>query len=94
VGRFGAMLGAWADAHWTAERIDLEPGDTLVAFSDGVTDTVGADGRFGDERLLATLRGVTGAARAVAAIDAALNAFQRRGQADDTAVLALDIPTT
>jgi PAS domain S-box-containing protein len=94
VGRFGAMLGAWADAHWTAERIDLEPGDTLVAFSDGVTDTVGAAGRFGDERLLATLRGVTGAARAVAAIDAALNAFQRLGQADDTAVLALDIPTT
>ena len=66
-----------------------------MAFSDGVTDTVGADGRFGEERLL------DGAARrraappaAVATIDAALNAFQRGGQADDTAVLALDIPST
>jgi PAS domain S-box-containing protein len=91
VGRFGAMLGAWGDAHWTPERIALEPGDTLVAFSDGVTDTVGADGRFGEERLLEALRGVNGAAQAVAAIDAALNAFQSGGQADDTAVLALDI---
>ena len=52
----------------------------------------GDDGRFGEERLLEALRGVTDAAGAVAAIDAALNAFQRGGQADDTAVLALDIP--
>ena len=93
VGRFGPMLGAWTDARWNSERVALEPGDTLVAFSDGVTDTVGEDGRFGEERLLETLRGVTDAAGAVAAIDAALNAFQRGGQADDTAVLALDIPT-
>ena len=63
VGHFGPMLGAWTDAHWTPERVELEPGDVLVAFSDGVTDTVGADGRFGEERLLATLRGVTDAAR-------------------------------
>jgi serine phosphatase RsbU (regulator of sigma subunit)/PAS domain-containing protein len=93
VGRFGPMLGAWVDAHWTADRIELEPGDTLVAFSDGVTDTVGTDGRFGEERLLAALRGAGDAAGAVATIDAALNAFQRGGQTDDTAVLALDIPT-
>jgi serine phosphatase RsbU (regulator of sigma subunit) len=92
VGRFGPMLGAWTDARWNAERVALEPGDTLVAFSDGVTDTVGDDGRFGEERLLATLRGVSDAAASVAAIDAALSAFQRGGQADDTAVLALDIP--
>jgi hypothetical protein len=58
-----------------------------------VTDTVGSGGRFGDDRLLETLRGVTDAAGAVAAIDAALNAFQHGGQADDTAVLALDLPT-
>ena len=31
----------------------------LVAFSDGVTDTVGEDGRFGEERLVEALRGVT-----------------------------------
>jgi PAS domain S-box-containing protein len=94
VGHFGPMLGAWSDAQWTAERIDLEPGDTLVAFTDGVTDTVGAGGRFGEERLLEALRGVAGAADAVATIDIALNAFQRGAQADDTAVVAVDISTT
>jgi hypothetical protein len=52
------------------------------------------DGRFGEERLLEALRGVRDAAGAVAAVDAALNAFQRGDQADDTAVLALDLPTT
>ena len=60
----------------------------LVLFTDGVTDTVGDDGRFGEERLVAALRGVTDAAGAVAAIERALNAFQLGGQADDTAVLA------
>ena len=35
---------------------------------------------------------MTDAAGAVAAIDRALNAFQRGPQADDTAVLAFDLP--
>jgi len=92
VGRFGPMLGAWTDSRWHPERVELRSGDVLVAFSDGVTDTVGANGRFGDERLLAALEGVADAAGAVAAIDAALSRFQRGPQADDTAVLALDVP--
>jgi serine phosphatase RsbU (regulator of sigma subunit) len=94
VGRFGAMLGAWTEAAWPPERVTLRPGDVLVAFSDGVTDTVGLDGRFGEPRLLEALTGIRDATGAVAAIDAALSAFQSGEQADDTAVLALDIPTT
>ena len=92
VGRFGPMLGAWSDSRWRPESLALEPGDVLVLYTDGVTDAVGDDGRFGDARLLETLRGVTEAAGAVAAIDRALSAFQRGSQADDTAVLALDLP--
>jgi len=92
VGHFGPMLGAWTNSHWHADRVDLMPGDVLVGYSDGVTDTVGEAGRFGEPRLLAALRGVRDAAGAVAAIDAALNDFQRGAQADDTAVLALDLP--
>jgi serine phosphatase RsbU (regulator of sigma subunit) len=86
------MLGAWPDSHWRADRVELLEGDVLVLFSDGVTDTVGASGRFGEDRLFTTLRGVTDAEQAVAAIDDALNDFQRGAQADDTAVLALDLP--
>ena len=92
VGSFGPMLGAWSDSHWRADEIDLRSGDVLVLYSDGVTDTVGEHGRFGEERLLAALAGVRDADAAVAAIDAALNAFQRGAQADDTAVLALNLP--
>jgi serine phosphatase RsbU (regulator of sigma subunit) len=85
-------LGAWRDARWEPESLVLEPGDVLVLYTDGVTDAAGEDGRFGDERLQAALRGQRDAAGAVAAIDRALSAFQVGAQADDTAVLAIDLP--
>lgn len=94
VGRFGPMLGAWSDARWQPESLALEPGDVLVLYTDGVTDAQGNDDRFGDERLLNALRGTGDAAGAVAAIDRALNAFQHGEQADDTAVLAIDLPVS
>jgi serine phosphatase RsbU (regulator of sigma subunit) len=92
VGHFGPMLGAWPDSTWKPEEIALRAGDVLVLYSDGVTDTVGAAERFGEARLLEALRGVRDAGEAVFAVDAALNAFQRGPQADDTAVLALSLP--
>jgi serine phosphatase RsbU (regulator of sigma subunit) len=91
VGRLGPMLGAWPDSRWDAEALALAPGDTLVLYTDGVTDTRGEHDRFGEARLLETLRGTTDAASAVAAIDRALNAFQHGPQADDTAILTLNV---
>jgi sigma-B regulation protein RsbU (phosphoserine phosphatase) len=44
---------------WSCEKgeVQLEPGDTLVAFSDGVTEATSDDGEeFGEARLIATLR--------------------------------------
>ena len=42
----------------------LEPGDTLVLFSDGVTEAQNAaDEEFGEARLLDVLRAVGGSAR-------------------------------
>jgi PAS domain S-box-containing protein len=92
VGHFGPMLGAWPDSTWRTDRVDLVEGDVLVLYTDGVTDTRGDLERFGDARLLEALRGVATAAEAVAAVDVALTAFQRGPQADDTAILALDLP--
>jgi PAS domain S-box-containing protein len=92
VGRWGQMLGAWTEGEWPRTTTTLAPGDVLVLYTDGVTDARGEDSRFGDANLLKSLNGVTDAAGAVAAIDRALNAFQRGSQADDTAVLAADIP--
>ena len=92
VGHFGPMLGAWTDSTWRADPVELVEGDVLVLYTDGVTDTRGDAERFGDARLLEALRGAASAADAVSAIDRALTKFQRGPQADDTAILALDLP--
>ena len=90
VGEFSPMLGAYDAREWTRRSVELEPGDVLVLYTDGVFDTVGDDGRFGEERLQATLAGVEHAPDAVSRIDAALSAFEVGAQADDTAVLAVE----
>jgi PAS domain S-box-containing protein len=90
VGEFSPMLGAYDAGEWTRRSVELEPGDVLVLYTDGVFDTVGDDGRFGEERLQATLAGVEHAPDAVSRIDAALSAFEVGAQADDTAVLAVE----
>jgi sigma-B regulation protein RsbU (phosphoserine phosphatase) len=89
VGRIGPLLGAFDHGHWLAASLELEPGDVLVLYTDGVLDARGADSRFGEERLEATLSGVTSAEEACVRIQAALLEFAGSEQDDDTAVLAL-----
>jgi PAS domain S-box-containing protein len=90
VGAFSPMLGAYDVDHWQRHKVGLEAGDVLVLYTDGVFDAVGADGRFGEERLRRTVTGVAHAQEAVTHIDAALSAFEVGAQADDTAVLAIE----
>jgi PAS domain S-box-containing protein len=90
IGRFGPPLGAYESGGWQAETITLEPGDQLILYTDGVTDTVGHDERFGEERLARVLADAVGAAEAVQRIDQALRDFAQGPQADDTAVLAVE----
>ena len=53
----GPLLGAVEDATFESGRIVLEPGDTLVAYSDGVLECRNAAGEeFGSDRLLAALQ--------------------------------------
>jgi serine phosphatase RsbU (regulator of sigma subunit)/PAS domain-containing protein len=90
VGRPGTLLGAFPEGRWTVTDVALGPGDSLVLYTDGVTDTRGPDGRrFGSERLEETLRAIGPAAAEDIAggIDAALQAFGE--QRDDVAVLVL-----
>jgi len=89
IGEFSPILGAYPIEEWTRTTVDLEPGDVVALFTDGVFDAVGADGRFGEERLANTLAQASDADDAVARIDAALSAFAVADQADDTAVLAV-----
>jgi PAS domain S-box-containing protein len=90
VGAFSPMLGAQPVEDWSRRTVDLDPGDVLVLYTDGVFDAVGATGRFGEDRLQRTVAGVRDADEAIARIDTALSEFEVGAQADDTAVLAVE----
>jgi sigma-B regulation protein RsbU (phosphoserine phosphatase) len=53
----GLILGLFAQATYEEETLELEPGDRLIVFSDGVTEAMNAAGdEFGEERLLRCLQ--------------------------------------
>jgi len=91
VGEPGLLLGAVDD--YDAVRdvvVPLAPGDTVLLYTDGVTDTSGEDGRFGESRLLAALEAAPVAPDALLEhLRAALQAFEHGAIADDRAMLAL-----
>jgi serine phosphatase RsbU (regulator of sigma subunit) len=90
LGNPGPLPGAFVDVEWAATQIDLEPGDVIVLRTDGVTDTVGADGRLGEDRLRAALSGLPpgDVDGAVSRIRAVVDEHTVGEQRDDTAVLA------
>jgi sigma-B regulation protein RsbU (phosphoserine phosphatase) len=93
----GQLIGAWADGTFAARTIRLNPGDTLLLFTDGLTEarapTSDPSGRYGDEAFRAFARELapSTAAAAVAAIVVLLESLDE-GTEDDTAVLALGVP--
>jgi serine phosphatase RsbU (regulator of sigma subunit) len=91
VGTAGPVLGAFPDSEWPTEELVLRPDEVLLLYTDGVTDTVGPEGRFGERRLRSTTAecGPLPVDQLLACIDKALNEFQVGAQADDTAALAL-----
>jgi serine phosphatase RsbU (regulator of sigma subunit) len=53
----GMLLGLAAEASFASGRVDLRPGDMLLAYSDGILESCNdADEEFGYERLEAQLR--------------------------------------
>lgn len=53
----GMIVGAFPYAEYTATNLSLEPGDTLVAYTDGLTEPENAAGEeFGDARLREALK--------------------------------------
>jgi len=57
----GVPLGLLEDFPYLEQSIDLAGGDTLVIFSDGVTDAENEDGDpFGEDRLISTVASVCG----------------------------------
>jgi serine phosphatase RsbU (regulator of sigma subunit) len=92
LGSHGTLLGALERTRWPEVPIAMCPDDTLVAYTDGVTDAVGAEGqRWGADRLRRTLAGMGGAPPSAVRqrlVDA-LEEFQVGAQADDTALVVM-----
>jgi len=92
LGSYGTLLGALEHTRWPEVPIAMCPDDTLVAYTDGVTDAVGAEGqRWGADRLRRTLAGMGGAPPSAVRqrlVDA-LEEFQVGAQADDTALVVM-----
>jgi serine phosphatase RsbU (regulator of sigma subunit)/ketosteroid isomerase-like protein len=88
-GAQGPLLGAFADAEWSLERVPVEAGQQLVVITDGITEAPSAEGRFGEQRLRAELAGTTSPALAVQRLEGALSAFTAGKLDDDAAILAI-----
>jgi PAS domain S-box-containing protein len=92
VGRHGTLLGAFPTVDWPEVPFEMRPGETLVAFTDGVTDAVGeGEERFGLSRLKEILADTPNESAMVIRerLVAGLEEFQVGAQADDTAIVIM-----
>ena len=91
IGDPGRLLGLANPYVWQDQELAVEPGEMLLLYTDGVTDTRGARERFGDARLRELLAGAgkRSPQELLDLLDAELASFQVGDQADDTAVLAM-----
>jgi GAF domain-containing protein len=91
LGRTGMLLGALQDYEPAHDvTVPLASGDTLLLYTDGVTELPGAGDRFGDARLIATVEGAPSEPEElIASVSAALDAFARGTTTDDRAMLVL-----
>jgi PAS domain S-box-containing protein len=97
IGQPGTLLGAFEDGHWSDSTIHLHPDESLVLYTDGVTDARGPLDRFGADRLDQVLASAAGqpAGTVAAALDEALIRFQDgHPQRDDVALLVLQALAT
>jgi sigma-B regulation protein RsbU (phosphoserine phosphatase) len=90
LGEPGALVGVFDEPHYRTQRTVLAPGESLLLFTDGVTEGRGKDGFFGDARLaLAALHHCGTASTLVDGVLADLLDFQAHAPRDDIAILAI-----
>jgi serine phosphatase RsbU (regulator of sigma subunit) len=83
------VLGAFPDSEWSLSRVEVEPGQQLVVITDGITEAQGPEGRFGEQRLRAHLRGARDPAFAVQRLEGSLHSFTEGRFEDDMAMLVI-----
>jgi sigma-B regulation protein RsbU (phosphoserine phosphatase) len=85
LGVSGVLLGRFANVRYTATEIALQPGDRIVAYTDGVPEARNARGEaFGEERL-------RDAVRKGEDVLAAVHAWRDDEDADDLTIVIVDV---
>jgi serine phosphatase RsbU (regulator of sigma subunit) len=89
----GTVIGLVPDPDIVDVKLDLEPGDALVLFTDGVPEARSPEGLFGEERLVELVRKSAGldAAELAERIEHDVLEFQGQSNSDDLAVLVLRV---
>jgi phosphoserine phosphatase RsbU/P len=94
----GQAVGITNEPHFVASRFVLAPGDTLVLYTDGLTEASTGVGRarYDDQGALLRFAKAHAPATASAIVDAVSGLLEGLGSGveDDTAVLALGVPRT
>ena len=90
LGPAGILLGAVGGQTFREETVELRPGDTVLLYTDGVTDTPGDDERFGPERLSEILTAAPESPSDILErIENVLRDYQSGTAIDDRAMLVL-----
>ncbi|MCU1354544.1 MAG: hypothetical protein JWM05_3753 [Acidimicrobiales bacterium] len=92
VGVHGTMLGAFPTVRLRPVQVDLAPGDSLVAFTDGATELRRDGGELGQKGLISMVESIAATGEElVERLDAGLMDFGRGSLRDDLALIALTL---
>ncbi|MEA2715725.1 MAG: phosphoserine phosphatase RsbU/P [Actinomycetota bacterium] len=94
IGSDGGLIGLFPEIRLWEETAQLNPGDSLVFYTDGVTEANRGREQFGDERMEELLRSWAGmtATEIAENLEAAVIDFGGPEPRDDVAVLVLHVP--
>ncbi|MEU0132076.1 MULTISPECIES: PP2C family protein-serine/threonine phosphatase [unclassified Streptomyces] len=95
----GTLVGALPHVEASTVEVSLQPGETCLLYTDGVTEARGGpmgDELFGEERLMRALSGCAGlpGAAVVERIQMLASQWLRDGRHDDMALVAITAPRT
>ncbi len=85
----GPLIGAVATAQWLEELVVIKPGDTLLLYTDGVTEARNENGFFSEARVKRVLRSGGDPASVAQRLLDAIRAYACGCLRDDAAILAV-----